>query len=72
MIDLNEAEKRAIDAAMEMGGEYVGNMPTQDMAKWDEKSVRGLVEVIVGGYVDSIINQQIQALDALRKVAPHS
>ena len=68
MIDVNESEKQAIQAAAERAGELLDTMPAHTH-EWDEAQFMALVETICTGYVDSLIAQNVAVQNAMQKVA---
>jgi hypothetical protein len=70
MIDWNEAERRALKAASNAGGDYIEAQKTSDMARWTPPIWQGLIESIVGGYVESLCAEQAELMAALGKVQP--
>ena len=68
MIDPNPAEQRAMEAASDRAGEFIGTMPGTDMAQWSAEQWHAFIAVVCGGYVDSLLDQQIDANTAAAKV----
>ena len=68
MVDPNPCELTAMRQAGARGGEYIDALGRTDMATWSATEWAAFIEVICGGYVDALIDQQIAANDATRKV----
>ncbi len=72
MTDPNEHEKRAIMDAGEQAGQYIEHIGQTDMRAWTEDQWNGFIAAVCGGYVDSLLRQQVEILQATAKlkVAP--
>jgi formylmethanofuran:tetrahydromethanopterin formyltransferase len=73
MIDPNNIEECAKDSASALGGAYLQELMGRDSGKitisnWTKEEWLGLVDVIVGGYVANLCDQQAAAAKALAKV----
>ena len=68
MVDPNPFELAAMGQAGARAGDYIDSLGRTDMATWSEAEWTVFVEVICGGYVDALIDQQIAVNDAVRKV----
>lgn len=55
MIDASDNEKAGLDAANEMAGEYLEWLKKTDLATFTPEEFSQLVEVIVTGYQDKLI-----------------
>ena len=69
MIDPNPIERAAMRQAGERAGDYIDSLGRTDMAAWSASEWAAFIEVICGGYVDALIDQQVAANAAARKVA---
>lgn len=68
MVDPNDAELRAMEAAGFAGGEFIEALGHTDMARWSEKQWTDFIAAICGGYVDSLVAQQAEVHAATAKV----
>ncbi len=68
MVDPNPIELAAMGQAGVRAGDYIDALGRTDMAVWSEAEWTAFIEVICGGYVDALIDQQLAANDAVRKV----
>ena len=68
MVDPNPIELAAMGQAGARAGDYIDALGRTDMAVWSEAEWTAFIEVICGGYVDALIDQQLAANDAVRKV----
>ena len=68
MVDPNPIELAAMGQAGERAGEYIDSLGRTDMAGWSEPEWTAFIAVICGGYVDALIDQQMAANDAARKI----
>ena len=68
MIDANEAELRAMDAASDAAGEFIEATGQTDMARWQPDTWQRFIAAVCGGYVESIIGQQVTVNAAAEKV----
>jgi hypothetical protein len=68
MVDPNDCEVAAMRHAGTMAGEYIDALGRTDMAGWSAAEWTAFIEVICGGYVDALIDQQLAANEAARKV----
>ncbi len=68
MVDPNEHELVAMRRAGDAAGEFIDALGRTDMAKWSPAEWTSFVETICGGYVDSLIEQQIAVNAAASKV----
>lgn len=68
MTDPNAVELAAMASASDRAGEYIEALHKTDMAKWSPAEWASFIEVICGGYVDSLCQQQAAAMEALSKV----
>jgi len=68
MIDANAAELRAMDAASDAAGEFIEKTGQTDMARWQPDTWQSFIATVCGGYVNSIITQQVEVNDAAGKV----
>jgi hypothetical protein len=67
MIDPNTHELAAMAAASDKAGEYIEKLGKTDMARWTAEQWHGFIEVVCGGYVDSLCQQQAEITGALAK-----
>lgn len=69
-IDPNDFEKVALENAGELGGAYIASegMHLVTADKWTREQFTAMVECIVSGYIESLMDQQDQALRATRKI----
>lgn len=70
VIDPNALELAAMAHASDKAGEYIEAIKKTDMAKWTQAEWSAFIEVICGGYVDSLCAAQAAAMEALSKVQP--
>ena len=68
MVDPNPIELAAMSQAGVRAGDYIDALGRTDMAAWSEAEWTAFIELICGGYVDALIDQQLAANDAVRKV----
>jgi len=68
MVDANEAEKAAMQAAGNAAGQYIESLGRTDMAQWTEQQWSAFIACVCGGYVDALLEIQATATDAVRKV----
>ena len=68
MVDPNPHELAAMQRAGDCAGEYIDSLGPTDMATWSPPEWVAFIEVICGGYVDALIDQQLAANEAARKV----
>ena len=68
MTDPNAIELAAMAHASDRAGEYIEALRKTDMAKWSHEEWAAFIEVICGGYVDSLCTAQASAMEALSKV----
>lgn len=68
MVDPNEHELAAMRRAGDAAGEFIDALGRTDMATWSPAEWGSFVETICGGYVDSLIEQQIAVNTAAHKV----
>ncbi len=68
MVDPNEHEFAAMRQAGDRAGEYIEALGRTDMAAWSPAEWAAFIEVICGGYVDALIEQQIAVNAAASKV----
>ncbi len=68
--DPNAIELAAMAHASDRAGEYIEALRKTDMATWTPAEWASFVEVICGGYVDSLCQQQASAMETLSKVQP--
>lgn len=69
MVDPNEAEIAAMEAASQRGGEFIDSLGSRtDMARWSTAEWQQFVEAVCTGYVDALVNRQAEALSALSKI----
>ena len=54
MIDPNEHETAALEAASQAGGAFVESLAKTDLVKWSPQEWSGLVDVIVTEYQDTL------------------
>lgn len=66
--DPNAIELAAMAHASDRAGEYIESLRKTDMAKWTPDEWASFIEVICGGYVDSLCQQQAAAMEALSRV----
>ena len=69
MVDPNPYELAAMGQAGACAGAYIDALGRTDMAAWSEADWTAFIEVICGGYVDALIEQQMAINDAARKVS---
>ena len=67
MVDPNEYELAAMAKASDLAGEYIERLGQTDMARWTPQQLLQFIEVICGGYVDSLCEQQSHINAALAK-----
>ena len=68
MVDPNEHELAAMRRAGDAAGEFIDALGRTDMATWSPAEWSSFIDVICGGYVDSLIEQQIAINAAAHKV----
>ena len=68
MVDPNPIELAALGQAGARAGDYIDSLGRTDMARWSEAEWTAFIKVICGGYVDALIEQQLAANAAMRKV----
>ncbi len=68
MIDPNPYELTAMRRAGDRAGEFIDAIGRTDMAVWSPAEWAAFIDVICGGYVDALIEQQIAVNDAAGKV----
>lgn len=68
MVDPNEHEVAAMRRAGDAAGEFIEALGRTDMATWSPAEWTSFIDVICGGYVDSLIEQQIAINAAASKV----
>ena len=68
MVDPNEHEVAAMRRAGDAAGEFIDALGRTDMATWSPAEWTSFIDVICGGYVDSLIEQQIGVNAAAAKV----
>ena len=68
VVDPNEHELAAMRRAGERAGEYIDALGRTDMAAWSPAEWAAFIDVICGGYVDALIDQQIAVNAAAGKV----
>ncbi len=68
MVDPNEHEVAAMRRAGDAAGEFIDALGRTDMATWSPAEWTSFIDVICGGYVDSLIEQQIAINAAATKV----
>ncbi len=68
MTDPNAIELAAMATASDRAGEYIESLRKTDMAAWTPAEWASFIEVVCGGYVDSLCAQQAAAMEALAKV----
>lgn len=66
--DPNAIELAAMAHASDMAGEYIESLRKTDMAKWTPAEWSAFIEVVCGGYVDSLCAAQAAAMEAVSKV----
>jgi hypothetical protein len=67
MVDPNEHELAAMAAASDRAGEFIEKLGKTDMARWTPEQWQQFIEVICGGYVDSLCAQQAAINEALAR-----
>lgn len=67
MIDPNEYEIAAMEAASNAAGEYIESLRQTDMAQWSGEQWKAFIGVVCGGYTDSLCQQQAMINEALNK-----
>lgn len=67
MVDPTEHEMLAMAAASDRAGEFIEAQRTTDMAKWTPQVWQQFIEVICGGYVESLCEQQAAINVAMSK-----
>ena len=68
MVDPNEHELAAMRRAGDRAGEYIEALGRTDMAAWSPAEWTAFIDVVCGGYVDALIEQQIAVNAAAAKV----
>ena len=68
--DPNAIELAAMAHASDRAGEYIEALRKTDMAEWTPAEWSSFIEVICGGYVDSLCAAQAAAMEAIAKVQP--
>lgn len=68
MIDPNPIELAAMRQAGDRAGDYIDSLGRTDMAAWSKPEWAAFIAAICGGYVDALIDQQLAASEAARKV----
>ena len=68
MTDPNAIELAAMAHASDKAGEFIEALCKTDMAKWSQEEWAQFIEVVCGGYVDSLCAAQAAAMEALAKV----
>jgi hypothetical protein len=67
MVDPTEHELTAMSAASDLAGQFIESINETDMAKWTSEQWGQFIEVICGGYVESLCAQQAMINDSLTK-----
>lgn len=67
MVDPTEHELAAMSAASDLAGEFIESVKETDMANWTREQWGQFIEIICGGYVESLCAQQAQINDSLTK-----
>ena len=70
MVDPNDAELAAMQAAARCAGEFIDSIGQTDMARWPEPQWRAFIAAVCGGYVDCLVAQQATVQAAMAKVQP--
>ena len=68
MVDPNEAELAAMQAAAQCAGAFIDGIGQTDMARWPERQWHDFIATVCGGYVDSLVEQQAAVQSAMGKV----
>ena len=68
MVDPNDHELAASRHPRDAASQYIDALGRTDMATWSPAEWTSFVETICGGYVDSLIEQQIAVNTAAHKV----
>lgn len=68
MIDPNPIERAAMRRAGDCAGAYIDSLGRTDMAAWSATEWTTLVELICGSYVEALVDLQLAANEAARKV----
>lgn len=68
LIDANEFELAAMATAANRAGEFIESTQQTDMAQWTPEQWSQFIEVVCGGYVDSLMAQQAAIRGAVAKV----
>ena len=68
MVDPNPIELAAMGKAGARAGDYIDALGRTDMATWSAPEWKAFIDVICGGYVDALIEQQITVNAAVSKV----
>lgn len=68
MTDPNAIELAAMAHASDRAGEFIEALRKTDMAAWTPEEWAQFIEVVCGGYVDSLCAAQAAAVEALAKV----
>jgi hypothetical protein len=67
MVDPTEHEMLAMAAASNRAGEFIEKLGKSDMAKWSPQQWNQFIEVVCGGYVESLCEQQAAINVALER-----
>lgn len=67
MVDPTEHEMLAMEAASDRAGQFIESIGRTDMATWTPQQWGQFIEVICGGYVESLCEQQAAINAALDK-----
>jgi hypothetical protein len=67
MVDPTEHEMLAMVAASDRAGQFIEAQRTTDMALWKPETWQQFIEVICGGYVESLCEQQAAINVAIAK-----
>ena len=68
LTDANEFELAAMAVASERAGEFIESTRQTDMAQWSTQQWSQFIEVICGGYVESLMAQEAAIAGAVAKV----
>lgn len=68
LIDPNEHEQAALKEAGYAGVEYIDSLKQTDMAQWQPEQWPTFIAVVVGGYIDGLMNQASSIRAAALKV----
>lgn len=69
MVDPNEVELAAMAEASDRAGEFIEKLGKTDMARWSAGEWHQFIEVVCGGYVESLCRQHAAAVQGMAKVA---